>query len=320
MAPSTEKVLSSPGDRGERLDAFLSRSLPVVSRERIKSLIKQGSTVVNGSVVVKPDYKIKGNESIEVHLPPAEISALPSPEPIPLPVLYEDEHIIVVDKPAGISTHPTPTALHHTVVNALLSMNRRLSDMGDPLRRGIVHRLDKQTAGVLIIAKSNEAHLKLLTMFKHRTIHKTYIAVVYGTMKTDAGTISGLISRHPFDRKRMTTKTTRGKEAVTRFRVIKRLDGITVVILWPETGRTHQLRTQLSDRGHPILNDDLYSRKRPVPARQQVLAILSSSGGIALFAYAISFTHPVYDVPVTFSAPFPAWLKAVVSEHEIHQG
>ncbi|MCL5277159.1 MAG: RluA family pseudouridine synthase [Deltaproteobacteria bacterium] len=319
MEHTTEKVFPSLEDRGERLDVFLSRSLGSVSREKIKSIIKEGNAAINGAVVGKPDYKIKGNESIEVHIPVAVPSPVPPPEPINIPIMYEDDYIIIIDKPPGVSTHPTSTALHRTVVNALLYMDKQLSNMGDPLRRGIVHRLDKQTEGILIIAKSNDAHMKLLSMFKYRTVHKAYIAVVYNVMVQDSGTINGLIGRHPVDRKRMTTKTAKGKEAVTYFRAVKRLDNGTVVLLSPKTGRTHQLRAQLSDMGYPIINDDLYSRKRRVPMQPRLRAMLSAVDGIALFAYAVSFLHPIYGVPVTFSAPFPAWLKAVLSEHELYQ-
>lgn len=314
----TERLSSSSEDRGERLDIFLAHNLRSISREKIKSLIHDGNIAVNRAVVDKPDYRIKGNESIEVYIAAEEPLNLPPPEPINIPLMYEDEHIIVLNKPAGVSTHPTANALHGSVVNALLYMNKRLSNMGDPMRQGIVHRLDKQTCGVLLIAKDNEAHIKLINMFKNRTIQKTYIAVTYNVLKQDSGIISGLINRHPVDRKRMTTKTTKGREAVTRFRVIKKFDNATVVMLSPRTGRTHQLRVQLSDMGYPIINDNTYSRRKPGLEQYQLNRMLSVIDGIALFAYAISFTHPVYNIPVTFSAPFPVWLKEVLKERELY--
>ncbi len=319
MQQITEQVFSSLEDKGERLDIFLAHNLKAVSREKIKSLIHDGNITVNKDVVNKPDYRIKGSESIEVHIAAAEPSVSPPPERIDIPVIYEDDHIIILNKPAGVSTHPTATSLHRSVVNALLYMNKQLSNMGDPMRQGIVHRLDKQTCGVLIIAKHNDAHLKLVNMFKHRTIHKTYIAVAHNVMKQDTGIINGLIQRHPVDRKRMTTKTTKGKEAITLFRVVKRFDAATVVLLSPKTGRTHQLRTQLSDMGYPIINDDIYFKKKPEFRQQQLNSMLSTMNGIALFAYAISFLHPVYNAMVTFSAPFPAWLKEVLKEYELYK-
>jgi 23S rRNA pseudouridine1911/1915/1917 synthase len=203
------------------------------------------------------------------------------------------------------------------VLNGLLSMNKTLSDMGDPLRRGIVHRLDKQTCGLLIIAKTNEAHLNLLQMFKQRTIHKTYIAVTYNAFTEQAGLIDTVIARHPVDRKRMTTKTTRGRQALTSFRVLKTVNKATVVELFPKTGRTHQLRTQLSDMGYPIVNDTLYSRMKPVFRDLKLQKMVLLLDGIALFAYAIGFLHPVLGTPLSFTAPFPPWLHEVLSEHEL---
>ena len=305
-------------DRGKRLDVFLANSLRAVSRERAKALIAAGKISLNGIIIQKPDHKLKGGESIQIGTLDEEIPVLsPPPESVPLPVLYEDDSIMIINKPAGISTHPTPAALHHSVLNGLLSMNKTLSDMGDPLRRGIVHRLDKQTCGLLIIAKDNEAHLNLLKMFKERTIHKTYLAVTYNVMTQQTGIIDTFIGRHPVDRKKMTTRTTRGRRAVTSFRVLKTYDNATVVELFPRTGRTHQLRTQLSDRGYPIINDTLYSKKKPVFRSLPLQKMVVLLDGIALFAYALSFLHPISGTQMSFSAPFPLWLKEVLREDEL---
>lgn len=317
MAEPNDRFFPSAGDRGKRLDVFLAHRIKNASRERIKASIQNGSVSINNVAVQKPDYRIKGDEEIAVRVLPEDPGVSPPPESIPIPVLYEDEHIMIMNKPAGISTHPTARALHNSVVNALLSMDKKLSDMGDAMRRGIVHRLDKQTCGVLIIAKDNESHMALLRMFRQREIHKTYLAVTYGVVKKDTGTIEGFINRHPVDRMRMTTKTTKGRKAVTSFRVIKRFDEATVVMLHPQTGRTHQLRTQLSDMGYPIVNDALYSRRRPEFRDLRLNSMVSQLKGIALFAYSIGFLHPVDNTAVQFSAPFPAWLTAVLEEHEL---
>jgi len=306
-------------DKGKRLDVFLTNRLKFLSREKAKDLINKGRVYISGVVTQKPDYRIKGNESIginEVQEPPLPT---PPPENIILPILYEDEHIIIINKPAGISTHPTATATRNTVLNALLYMNKSLSDMGDPLRRGIVHRLDKQTAGLLIIAKDNESHLNLLKMFKQREIHKTYIAVTHNVMMEQSGIIDNLIERHPIDRKRMTTKTKRGKRAITHYSVIKRFEEATVVMLFPQTGRTHQLRTQLSDMGYPVVGDNIYSKKKLQFRNIQLQKMALLLDGIALFAYALHFVHPIYKTPMTFSAPFPSWLREVIKEHELPQ-
>ena len=305
-------------DKGKRLDVFLTNSLRAVSRERAKALISSGKISINGVIIQKPDHTLKGGESIQVGTLDDETPVLsPPPEFIPLPVLYEDDHIMIVNKPAGVSTHPTPVALHNSVLNGLFFMNKALSDMGDPMRRGIVHRLDKQTCGLLIIAKNNESHINLLKMFKQRTIHKTYIAVTYNVMKEQTGIIDTFIGRHPVDRKKMTTKTMRGRRAVTSFRVLKMFDDATVVELSPRTGRTHQLRTQLSDKGYPIINDTLYSKKKPRFRSLQLQKMVLLLDGIALFAYALSFMHPIFGTQMSFSAPFPLWLKEVLKEDEL---
>jgi len=317
MDSDSRQLFPSEENAGERIDIFLTRKLSALSREKIKSAIISGNVNVNGIVLQKPDYKIKGNETIKVSIVAEPPSVFPSPEPIAVPVIYEDDHIIIINKPAGVVTHPTAHSMHNSIVNALLYMNKTLSDMGDPMRPGIIHRLDKQTCGLLIIAKNNESHKKLVEMFKQRTIHKIYIAVVYDVINEQAGVIDSLINRHPIDRKRMTTKTTRGKQAITSFTVIKRFDSATVVMLFPKTGRTHQLRTQFSDIGHPIINDTVYSKKKPDFKHPQLNKMISLLNGIALFAYALSFIHPVYGTCMTFRAPFPGWLKEVLYEHEL---
>ncbi len=305
-------------DKGKRLDVFLASRLKTISRERAKTLISSGKVFINGIIIQKSDYKLKGGETINVVVLNETAILSPPPEFIRLSIIYEDEHILILNKPAGVSTHPTTAAIHNTVLNGLLYMNKKLSDMGDPMRRGIVHRLDKQTCGLLIIAKDNESHMRLLEMFKQRTIHKTYIAVTYNVMQEQAGLIDSMICRHPVDRKKMTTKTTRGKRAITHFRVIKRFKDATVVALFPETGRTHQLRTQLSDMGYPIINDTVYSKRKPAFHRLELQKLVLLLDGIALFAYAINFVHPIYGTQMSFSAPFPLWLKEVLEEDELY--
>lgn len=320
MEQSYKQLSLFAEDKGKRLDVFITNKLKSISREKAKGLIQKGRVFVSGVVIQKPDYKIKGTEFITIK--EVEEPALPTPPPenIILPILYEDEHIIIINKPAGVSTHPTATSIHHTVVNGLLYMNKSLSDMGDPLRRGIVHRLDKQTSGLLIIAKDNEAHLNLLKMFKQREIHKTYIAVTHNAISEQSGIIDNLIERHPVDRKRMTTKTRKGKRAITNYRVIKRFEEATVVELLPQTGRTHQLRTQLSDMGYPIVGDTTYSKKKLQFHNIQLQKMALLLDGIALFAYALRFLHPIYKTTMTFSAPLPVWLKEVIKEDELSQG
>ncbi len=311
-----QKQLSpSQTDKGKRLDAFLTSQLNSFTREKVKLAIKEGLIAVNSVALKKPDYRILGNELIQVNIKRSiSHEYVPIPQAIHLPVIYEDEHMLIINKPAGISTHPSLNAMEDTVVNGLLYMNIPLSDVGGPLRAGIVHRLDKPTSGLLIIAKNNVAHHAFVRMFKDRTISKIYIACVYGILPKETDVIESLISRLHSDRKRMTTKASKGKEAITQYRVLKRFLDASMLMLLPKTGRTHQLRAQLSDMGYPIVGDHVYSKRKMEFKDKKLQYAFSNFEGVALFAYAISFEHPIYKGMMNFAAPFPEWLMRITDE------
>ena len=298
-------------EKGLRLDLFLSRRDPFLSRSQVQKLIERGAVRV-ADHPAKAGQRLREGETVHCEIPPvADYDVLP--EDIPLPVIYEDESILVVDKPTGMVVHPA--AGHHqgTMVNAILFHCRDLSGIGGVLRPGIVHRLDKDTSGLMIVAKSDRAHQVLTDQFRKRQIQKTYQALVYGNMKVDQGFIDLPVGRHPVDRKKMSTCSRRGKEAITHWRVCERYGEATLLHLNIETGRTHQIRVHLNAIGHPVVGDSVYGgTKRVHTIGDPVLR--SALKGIkrqALHAAHLCFNHPITGNLMTFSSSLPEDMVAV---------
>ena len=309
-----------PACAGTRLDQWLVSQLPDVSRVRIQQLIEQKKILINGKTP-KPSMKLRGGEEIvitgAVELPPLRAFA----EDIPLDVIYEDESIAVINKPSGMSVHAGSgkgeEGNRGTMVNALLHRFNRLSKIGGEMRPGIVHRLDKNTSGLVLVAKTDNAHRKLAEQFARRQVKKTYIALVHGWPKTAKGTIRTAISRDLVRRRRMTTRTTArsrpGREAVTHWQVTKQIAGFygkfTLLEVKIETGRTHQIRVHLSSIGHPIAGDTLYGAPGKLPSYGGTASKAASLERNFLHSSAIQFEHPISNRPLSFQQPLPAELK-----------
>ena len=276
----------------ERLDVRLAQMLEV-TRSRAEKLIRSGCVQVNGRVEQKPGLKVAEDAVIEADLPPpAAMEALP--EALPLEILYEDDHMAVVNKPAGMVVHPAAGNETGTMVNALLYHLQGLSGIGGTLRPGIVHRLDKDTSGLLLVAKDDAAHLALSEALKERRIHKTYKALVLGGFKDETGTIEAPIARHPSDRKRMAV-VEGGRYARTEYRVAERFQGATLLEVDLITGRTHQIRVHLAHVGHPLVGDPIYGSRKPAVSAPRLM----------LHARRIALDHPITGEALQFEAPEP---------------
>ena len=278
-----------------RLDVFLSENQSEFSRSHLKKLIEQGHASVNNSLA-PPKYKLKIGDKIILSIPPPTSSGIAA-EPIPLKIIYEDDEMLAIDKPAGMVVHPAPGHMQGTLVNALLSYCSDLSGIGGVERPGIVHRLDKDTSGIVLIAKNEIAHRALASQFKNRKVNKTYLALVRGIVKSASGIIKTPIGRHKTNRKKMAASVNQARIAETRFEVLETLGHFSYIRLFPKTGRTHQLRVHLASIHHPVLGDKLYGGMITKPyikiARQ------------ALHAYKIEINHPVNKQPLVFEAPVP---------------
>lgn len=285
----------SSANKSDRLDVFIEDQLKDWSRSQIKKLIENGHVLVKQKKV-KAGYALKTGDKISVTLP-APVAAMPAAEAIPLDVLYEDRDIIVINKPSGIAVHPGAGRQSHTLVNALLHHCRDLSGIGGVKRPGIVHRLDQDTSGVMVVAKNDAAHQSLSRQFKDRKVKKVYAAIVRGCPRADHGVIELPIGRHPSDRKRMTVAPLgRARRAVTRFEVRERRNTSALLYCYPETGRTHQIRVHLLSRGHPILGDVIYNPKSTAPR-------------LMLHAFKLEFLHPRSQVRLKFQADIPREMR-----------
>lgn len=284
----------------ERLDAFLCAKLPGVSRGAIQRLLAQGHIRVNGRPA-KPSHHPRAGEIITIVWPPAEVSEA-GPEDIPLEILYEDDDLLALNKPPGLVVHPAAGHAAHTLVNALLHhCTGRLSGIGGVARPGIVHRLDKETSGCLVVAKNDAAHLHLSAQFAARQTQKIYEAIVCGQLRGLGGEIDAPITRHRLERKRMTVG--KGRDARTSYRVLERLRGATHVEVELHTGRTHQIRVHFQHLGHPVAGDLLYGRKPNARLREATGCLVPRQ---MLHARKLVLTHPRDGRRVVFEAPFPA--------------
>jgi 23S rRNA pseudouridine1911/1915/1917 synthase len=293
-----------PAARGERLDRWLAGALADVSRAQIQVLIGDRRVSVGGAVR-KAAHKLRGGETVAVEIPPRAPETL-APEPIVLAIVHEDEHVLVVDKPAGMVVHPGAGQSTGTLAAAVLAHAPATAGVGGPRRPGIVHRLDKGTSGLLVVAKTPGAYEALTRQLVAHTVSRQYLAVVHGRVARAAGMIDAPIGRDPRSRQRMAIRPAgRGKRAVTRYRVLERFADFTVVEVSLETGRTHQIRVHLASLGHPVVGDETYGRRRgqpPVPLE-----------GVALHAAALAFVHPVTQKRMEFSAPLPPRMQHLLS-------
>lgn len=291
---SPERLIAGPSDAGKRLDHFLQERLPRYTRSRLQSWIRDGLVQVNGSSA-RASFALRGGEAIDVtpgDPPPLKAS----PEDLPLDILYEDASVIAVNKPAGLIVHAGAGAHSGALVNRLVHHFTTLSNVGGELRPGIVHRLDKGTSGVLLVARDDSSHQALAQQFSGRTVEKTYLALVHGRVEKQTGRINTPIERDPVRRIRMSTRTGTGRAALTEFGVLRRFEKFTYLEVRIHTGRTHQIRVHLSSIGHPVAGDRLYG----APPAERVF----------LHAHQITFVSPATCQPVKVEAPLPEDLQA----------
>jgi 23S rRNA pseudouridine1911/1915/1917 synthase len=307
----TTLTLSVPDEQdGERLDHVLAALVPGRSRSQLQRLVKSGAVRVAGQVASRTSLAVRAGDAIEVDLP-TPAPATPAAEAIPLDVLHEDADLIVVNKPAGIVVHPAAGHGEGTLVNALLHHAEDLTGIGDELRPGIVHRLDKGTSGVMVVAKTDHAHQALAEQFHNREVDKEYIALAWGVVVAGRR-IDAPIGRDPVNRQKMSTRARRARTAVTRVTRAERIDGVTLLQIAIATGRTHQIRVHLSAIGHPIVGDATYGgvRRRVAPHQKALMALERPF----LHAERLAFTHPRDGRRVSFTAPLPPDLERVLAE------
>jgi len=325
-----EKVVAADTDGGERLDRLLARQIASLSRTRLKALILDGAVAIGGRTILDPGHRVNAGDTIEVTVPPPE-EPEPKPENIPLTIVYEDDQLVVVDKPSGLVVHPAAGHATGTLVNALIAhCGDSLSGIGGVKRPGIVHRLDKDTTGLMVVAKTDLAHQALAEQFADhgRTgpLQRGYLAFVWGAPDRPKGTIDAPIDRHPHARDKMAVRPN-GREAITHWQVLERYPGpdrkplASLIECHLETGRTHQIRVHLAHLGHPLIGDSTYgpgfrtkAALLPAPARQALEAL----GRQALHAYLLGFEHPASGEELEFRSELPAdlaRLRSALSDH-----
>jgi len=305
---------------GARIDKLLAEALGDLSRSRIKALIVAGALgEAGGATITDPSFRVKPGQRFVLAVPPP-IAARPRAQAIAIDVVYEDGELIVIDKPAGLVVHPAPGNPDRTLVNALIShCGDSLSGIGGVLRPGIVHRLDKDTSGLLVAAKTDRAHRALAAQFADRSLSRGYVAVVRGVPRPAVGEITGNIGRGPANRKKMAVLRQGGRPALTRYRVIERFaETASLIDCRLATGRTHQIRVHLAHRGHPLVGDPVYGRRRPTTADDPLTRAMAAFPRQALHAGSLSFIHPVGGRRLSFARAVPADLAALIAA--LHQG
>lgn len=308
-------------DRNTRLDIFLAERMPDLSRSHIQKLIAKSYVTVDGTVC-RPGHKVQPGESIAVTIPPPEPTDI-QPQAIPLDIVYEDDQIMVINKPKGMTVHPAPGNRTGTLVNAVVAYSDDLSGIGGVERPGIVHRLDKDTSGLLVIAKTDLAHASLQSQIQARTAERRYIALVWGVTKFNEAVVDAPIGRHPTDRQKQAvikdTSRYTAREAITHLKVLERFEGFTLLEAKLDTGRTHQIRVHCSFIGHPVVGDPTYGgTKRAIPSaygkldQRELSRLMDDLQGQALHAFSLSFDHPVTAQRLTFQAPLPPDMDALI--------
>ena len=305
-SPAQTRLLVPEGDAGVRLDSWIAGALDDLSRARVQALIKNGSIRFADGSPIKPHAKAVAGSEVVVDVPPPQAVAI-EPEDIPLDVLHEDGDLIVINKPAGLVVHPAPGHAGGTLVNALLFHCTDLEGVGGELRPGIVHRLDRDTSGVMVVAKRQSAMDALGRQFSERHVEKTYVALVHGVPHPGVGRIETQIGRSSRDRKQMTATPRRGRDAATHFHVTEAFTDFCCMQIGIETGRTHQIRVHMATIGHPVVGDAVYGgrysrRPLPAPANRQML-----------HAASLSFDHPGTGERVTYEAPLPDDMLALLA-------
>ncbi len=298
------KIVSAEGAQNKRLDVFLSEVMEEMTRSRVQKLITDRFVKVNGTSAVKANIRLRGDEQIEVEIPeaaPTEIKA----EKIPLDIVYEDSDMLVVNKPQGMVVHPAAGNYEGTLVNALMAYcGDSLSGINGEIRPGILHRIDKDTSGLLLVAKNDRAHLGLSLQIKEHSLTREYLALVHGNIKEESGTIDAPIGRDEKDRKKMTITEKNSRNAVTHYFVIERFGKYTFIRCRLETGRTHQIRVHMSKNGHPIVGDKTYGVKKDE----------FKLSGQLLHAYKVGFVHPVTNEYMEFERDVPEYFKATLEK------
>jgi 23S rRNA pseudouridine1911/1915/1917 synthase len=305
---SFKNIIVESSEAGERIDTFLAKKTGI-TRSQIQKLIENGNVLVNERSISQ-HHKVKVREIITITIPQEQTKGL-IPELITLGILYEDDHLIVINKPAGMVVYPAAGHSHGTLMNALAYHCRKLATVGGPLRPGVVHRLDKDTSGVIVVALSDEAYYNLVEQFRHRTINRRYVVLVYGNLKEDQGEIVLSMGRSESDRKKMSTRVKKGKEAVTRWRVIKRFGIATLLEARLGTGRTHQIRVHFASIGHPVLGDKTYGKKIVVEVKAKKKISFPRQ---MLHAESLGFVHPETGEYMEFTSDLPEDIAVKIKE------
>ena len=305
-------IIITSQDAGERVDTFLTHKKVLPSRAQVQKLIKDAKIKVNG-FPTKPSYRLEEADHIIIEPPKPEASFL-KPQALPLDILYEDEHVIVIYKKAGEVVHPGAGHKEGTLVNALLA-HGELSPIGGVLRPGVVHRLDKDTSGVIIFAKTELAHRELSEQFQKRTVKRKYYALVFGKMRYESGFFNETIGRHPVERKKMSTRSKKGKSALTSWKVLEGFDQMTFIEASLATGRTHQIRVHFSHAGHPVVGDKLYGGAKRLSGivDMNVRRTIQPLSALLLHAAQLQFQHPVTKETLLFEVPLPNYFKEILN-------
>jgi 23S rRNA pseudouridine1911/1915/1917 synthase len=308
---SREKIVVQPEEKGERIDTFLAGKTGV-TRSQIQKLIENGDVLVNDRAVSQ-HHRVKMHDVITIGVAEKKTEDL-VPEPIPLDILYKDDYLVVVNKPAGMVVYPAAGHDHGTLMNALSYYFNQLASLGAPLRPGVVHRLDKDTSGVMVVALDDSTYYSLAGQFKERSINRSYSALVYGLMKENEGRIALKIGRLESDRKKMSTRSKRGKEAVTQWTVIRKFGNATLIKVKLGTGRTHQIRVHFASIGHPVLGDRTYGKKSELEMKGRRNILFPRQ---MLHAELLGFIHPVTGQYMEFSSPLPKDMVEKIEELQI---
>jgi 23S rRNA pseudouridine1911/1915/1917 synthase len=314
-------ILVAPADKRERVDRLLVRMLPTLSRNRLQSLITSGQLAVDGKTIDNPAFRVKPGQRLILEIPPA-IAAEPEGQQMNLTIVFEDPYLIIIDKPAGMVVHPAPGNMDGTLVNALIAhCGDSLKGIGGVLRPGIVHRLDKDTSGLIVAAKTEAVHQALTELFAARDIERAYLAVVWGVLSPAQGEIEGNIGRSPKNRKKMAVLRHGGKTALTRYRTLKTFpnNAASLIECRLMTGRTHQIRVHLAEMGHPLLGDPVYGRvsegklQRVSPEARDAIKSLDRQ---ALHARILGFVHPITAEKISFKSDLPRDISDLISSLE----